>query len=179
MYNRDVLTIKQLGNMNKLSKITRSDYNVYFTNKDNTIKFPLNLDYLNFQSRVDLKNKVFYSNDENDNVPTINELIKRGELVEHSYVKEYDIMVKDCNNCYDRPEKINLNAIQKEFKENGITVSMSALKYVWLAWKNGCKVGYRGKGFHLFAPCGELNPLSIRATKLDPHFKEWQQTYVC
>ena len=172
---------QQLNTMEKLSKIKRSECNTYFTNKENTIKFPLNLSNLNYESKVDLKKKVYYDKDEAapTNISTINELIKRGELFEHCYVKGYDIMVKGCNNCYDRPKRIDLKLVQKEFKDNGINVSMSALKYIWIAWKNGCKVGYRGKGYHLFAPCGELNPLSIRASKLDPHFKGWQQTYVC
>lgn len=167
--------------MEKLSKIKRSDYNTYFTNKERTIKFPLNLCNLNYQSRVDLKNKVYYSYDEDapSNVPTINELIKSKELEAHQYVKEHTICVKDCHDCYDCPESIDFKAIQSEFKENGLNVSINAIKHVWYAWKHGWKVGYRGKGVHLFAPCGDLNPFNITATKLDPHFSEWQITYFC
>lgn len=167
--------------MNKLSKIKRSESNTYFTNKEHTIKFPLNLLYLNYESKVDLKGKVYYDKNENapTNVPTINQLIKNKELEAHQYVKEHTICVKDCNDCYDSPNKIDFKTIQKEFKDNGLNVSIAAIQNVWYAWKHGCKVGYRSKETHLFAPCGELNPFSITATKLDPHFKEWQKTYCC
>jgi hypothetical protein len=167
--------------MKKLSTIKRSDRNTYFTNKENTIKFPCNLADINYETRVNLQNKTYYTKEEDADkgVPTINELLKSGQLVEHTYVNEHRIRVKGCDICWTSPKKIDIKAIQKEFAENGIKVSERALKFVCNAWKNGFKVGYRGKGVHLFVPCGDMNPLYITASKTDPHFREWQTTYVC
>lgn len=157
--------------MKKLSTIKRGETNTYFTNKERTIKFPLNLSYLNYGTRVNLKDKVYYSYDEKCNYPTINELLASGELVEKKYVPTHTILITN--------KKVDFRTIQSEFRNNGIVVSISGIKYVYNAWKNGNKVGYRGKGFFLFAPCGRYNPLSITATKTDPHFRNWQKTYIC
>lgn len=162
--------------MKKLSTIKRGIFNVYFTNKDNTIKFPLNLSYLNYGTQVNLKDLVYYSEDESNSFPTINELLESGELIKHHYVAEHTINVLGYG---ENESTINFKAIQNEFKANGINVSMKGLEYVYLAWKGGYKVGYRGKGYHLFAPCGRCNPCSITATKADPYFKSWQKTYIC
>lgn len=160
--------------MKKLSIIKRSVLNTYFTTKDNKLSFPLNLDYITFNSKIDIENKLFVEKtEENSILPTINELIANGTLIEKKYVNEFTLFFQE------NEKKFDYKKIQQTFKEHDFDVSIKSLKFIIKCWKNGLKGGYRGKGYHLFVPCGKLNPLFITATKTDSHFKDWQKTYYC
>lgn len=171
--------------MKKLSEIERSDYNTYFTTKDHSITFPLNVAVINYQTRVNLKDGTFYEKPciGNVNIPTLQQLVDRGMLIEHNYVTDVRVTSEDCdflNGCWNyrnRPRTIDFKAVQSKFKEKGINVSLEAIKYAWRSWKQGLRSGYRGKGFHLYAPCGKDVKLYFSASKLDKHFETWQKTY--
>lgn len=109
--------------------------------------------------------------------PTLNDLKHRmGVSVEdgHPY-REYDIDFPD-NVRELTPERAQ--EVVLEFNANGIPVTMEAVMHNYAAWHADFKSGYRGEGFHLFTPCG-CNPLSFRATTLDPSCDDWQTTYMC
>lgn len=134
---------------------------------------------LRYDAKVDLDNMTFSHILDDDykslNLPTINDLkgvIKEGTCIE----KQYDIFLPEKQNLSEQ----DFNDIQKEFAENGFSVTIQALKHNYQAWLCDEKSGYRDdeNNYHLFSPCG-CNPLSFRASSLHEQCKDWQQTYTC
>lgn len=170
--------------MNKLSNIKMSEYNVYFFVPEENYTFEFNISQITYQSRVDIKRRVYYSNDETDIFPTINELLKQGKIREMKYVEEYTINLSKeypCVPMFVRSKHLKNFPYEKviaDFAEHGIKISKNGLSFIVHAWNSGCKAGYKGKGYHLFVPSGDLNPLLITATKTLSRFSTWQKTYV-
>ena len=106
-------------------------------------------------------------------LPLMQELVNKGIVIEVSCVKTYDINFP--SNVSELNDK-DFEKIRTEFKENGFNVSIGALKHNYNCWLGDFKSGYRGRGYHLFTPCG-CNPLSFRATTLHKKCKDWQETY--
>ncbi|MBQ8713109.1 MAG: hypothetical protein IJ551_09880 [Prevotella sp.] len=107
--------------------------------------------------------------------PTLNQLRGSGVDVRNGFpYREYDINLPDVRVL--TPEKAH--DIVEEFKANGFNVTLDAIMHNYAAWNADFKSGYRGEDFHLFTPCG-CNPLSFRATTLEPSCEDWQTTYMC
>jgi hypothetical protein len=160
--------------MKSLLEIPRGCTNAYIQLKDRTI-FPINLEYIRYDSKIDLDNLMYVEFGENgdfDNLPTINQLLEDNLAVSKPYVREADV-------CYKTwPTKISYPTIMRKFRKQGFNVTEEAIRHNFEAWQKDLKSGYLDKenGYFLFTPC-KLNPLSFNATKLDKHFEEWQMTY--
>jgi hypothetical protein len=82
------------------------------------------------------------------------------------------------------PKDVVLNAnlyrrIQAYFKNHyNRRVSIKAIEYCLVNWKNDYKSGYRDEknGYHLFSPCG-CNSLRLSMTTLVDSCAYWQKTY--
>ena len=79
------------------------------------------------------------------------------------------------------PEELlesGVEEVQSFFAEHGYHVTKEAIMFCFNAWYSGAKSGYRDEanGYHLFTPCGWINPLSFRLSSLDSRL-EWQTTY--
>ena len=98
-------------------------------------------------------------------------LVTEGTCIE----RKYDIYPKTNGKPLSYKD---FDAIQKEFKENGFNVTLTAIKHNYECWLEDFKSGYRDErnNYHLFSPCG-CNPLSFRATTLHKQCEDWQQTY--
>ena len=161
--------------MEKLQKIQRGDWNTYFECVRDGFTFPLNPNQgVRYDSHISIDNKVLTDNESD---PTIQDLLDNGTLVEKNFVTSVTI---DCSEYIGvdgiAKKAIPFKDIQNKFKDKGIKVSILALKNLYNMWIGFHKSGYRGKGFHLFAP---MSQFTITASKLDPHYKEWQKTYTC
>ena len=159
-----------------LSKIPRGAMNRYF--KLGNVVFPLNLNYINYESRINLDNKTYCKYSNNSAFPTINELVRTKEIEEHRYAQEYCVNVED--RFVGKLTKEQLNDIVEKFQKHGFNVTKQAIIHNYAAYMGGMKSGYLDKenGYHLFTPCS-LNPLSFRACQVNKHFEEWQTTYCC
>lgn len=128
-----------------------------------------------YDSKVDLDKGMFTPitspNYKKTSLPTFNDLIRDEVVKVISCLNTYSINI-DKNSLTDE----ELFDIQQEFKANGFNVSMEALKHNYLAWQSDYKSGYRGRGYHLFSPCG-CNPLSFRVSTLHKKCRDWQITY--
>lgn len=81
------------------------------------------------------------------------------------------------------PEELtdaDVEKVQSFFAEHGYHVTKEAIMFCYNAWVFGAKSGYRDQdnGYHLFTPCGWINPLSFRLSTLDARL-DWQTTYIC
>lgn len=136
-----------------------------------------------FGNKLDLDRMLVYTDKDIDTHPELkdyNNLVKTGRIAELTIYRNYDIDLKDINDCSIR-KKLTAKDFEKiiaEFKEHGFNVTFEALKHNYSAWLGNLKSGYRDEenGYHLFTPCG-ANPLSFRATSLDNRL-DWQTTYV-
>lgn len=160
--------------MKKLSSIVRDNDIRYFQTPNGEIMFPLNLNEITYRSHIDLENGLYSPREYDEKpseFPTINDLIKSGELIEKEYV---DKVCLDTNSFNKRSQ---YKKWQQFFKESGFNVTIEALKHNHHCWLMDSKSGYRDEenNYHLFTPCG-CNPLSFTATRLDEHF-DWQETY--
>lgn len=171
--------------MKKLSEIKRGITNTYLTTKDNSIQFPMNYDFISYDSKVNLENGTYMnisdcskSTDEMEDCKTINQLIADGTLKKVQYVDEYEIFPKGFESDSQHPENLPYDEIIAELKENGYNVTRQALEHNYNAWLADCKSGYRDEenGYFIFTPCG-CNNLYFNVTKLDDHF-DWQYTYI-
>lgn len=131
--------------------------------------------FIKFDCKVDLiKGEYLDSSDEgykDSGLPTLNDLCEMSVVAQSFPYREYDIYPKVKNG------QINVDSIIKEFSENGFDVSRKAIEHNFDAWRRDEKSGYRGKGYHLFSPCG-CNPLRLSATSLS-RLCDWQITYNC
>ena len=159
--------------MKKLNNIVRGTYNRYFTTIDESITFPLNLDYLDYRTKIDLDARTYAEYEENpdQNLPTLYELVASGKLIKKMYVEECTL------NTFKMPAKPSYKKWMEYFKERGFEVSREALKHNYNAWFMGSKSGYldEDNNYFLFTPCWP-NELQFHATRLDKHF-DWQETY--
>ena len=171
--------------MKKLSEIKRGITNTYLTTKDNSIQFPMNYDFITYDSKVNLENGTYMnisdyskSTDEMEDCKTINQLIADGTLKKVQYVDEYEIFPKGFESDSQHPENLPYDEIIAELTENGYNVTRQALEHNYNAWLADCKSGYRDEenGYFIFTPCG-CNNLYFNVTKLDDHF-DWQYTYI-
>lgn len=180
-YNEETKVIeKEVASMHDkwlpLSEIPRGAMNRYF--KFGDVVFPLNLDYINYESRINLGDKTYCKYSGNSAFPTINELVRTKEIDEYSYAQEYSVNVED--RYVDKFTEKLVNKIVKKFQKHGFNVTKQAIMHNYEAYMVGMKSGYLDKenGYHLFTPCS-LNPLSFRACQVDKHFEDWQITYCC
>lgn len=161
----------------KVTQIPRDSFPAYLiinVGKHKGKKININLSYLNYATKVNL-DTLEYGKDCNG--VEINDLIRDGKVTDCDYCELGEIGFDYGTMSLNKEE---LKNVQDELTHKcGMKISMSAIKYCYTAWKQGFKSGYRGKGFHLFAPSGSCNPLSFRVTKLDKHYRDWQITYTC
>lgn len=159
--------------MKKLESIKRSNYNTYFITTDESLIFPLNLDEINYLSHIDLENKEYLEGkgEVKSDLPTINQLIASGKLIERLYVEEVALYTRKF------PQRPSYKKWMEYFKARGFNVTREALKHNYEAWWLDSKSGYRDEenNYFLFTPCG-CNQLSFRATRLDDYL-DWQETY--
>jgi hypothetical protein len=130
-----------------------------------------------YSSKVDLEKGMYIpttsENFEKSSLPTFSELVIDNIVKEISCIEYFDI---DFDYKVKSLTIKDMLDVQKKFKENGYNVSLKAIKHNYDCWLCDFKSGYRGKGYHLFTPCG-CNPLSFRATTLHRKCKDWQTTY--
>ena len=105
----------------------------------------------------------------------LNTLIREGKGKEVFCYDQFDVDLGWIRKMSDRRVK----SIRETFRKNGFNVSEEAILHNFDAWLGDMKSGYRDEenGYHLFTPCG-CNPLSFRATTLNPMCKDWQTTYI-
>lgn len=105
--------------------------------------------------------------------PDLNELVKKGFVLEAAIYREHDIDLGFIRGMAER----RIERVLKEFREHGFNVTEKALMHNYRAWRNDLKSGFRDEenGYHLFTPCG-CNPLSFRASSLEDGL-DWQKTY--
>lgn len=169
--------------MKDLRKIKRNGYSEYVVIKGYKVPI-LGIPSVTFDAKVNLDDMTFIGREEpeykDSALPTINDLIA-SKVVEHkSYLETYEIIPKGFDN-YRTSKYLTDKMIEQiiaEFKEHGYNVSKRAIYHNYYSWRVNFKSGYKGKGYHLFTPCG-LNPLVFRATKLSSYCKDWQITYIC
>lgn len=125
---------------------------------------------------------------------TLNDLIKTGwisnwkpfkecslylvdEVAENapSHFKPFRDFAQDSN-----PHRLSIKKVVAYFAEQGFSVSPTAIRHNYEAWKDDWKSGYRDKknGVHVFSPCG-CNPLQFHVSELHPTAEDWQITYEC
>lgn len=171
------------------SAVKRGNDSRYFETTDGKFLAPLNLEHFNYLAKVNIEDCTYIpmgdSEYDSSEYKTINDLISEGKVVEKKYCREYTIQLdifgtahdwiseswEDCCNAFDDV----IDDVIQEFKDNGFNVSKKALCHNYACWIGDLKSGYRGRGYHIFTPCG-CNPLSFTATSLDKHF-DWQETY--
>lgn len=133
--------------------------------------------------RLDLKNMLVTEDpkeiDTRTDLPDLNELVKKGYVLEATIYRCHDIDPQGFCDRFDAPpfsQKL-IRAIIAEFREHGFNVTREAVLHNFRAWSGDLKSGFRDEknGYHLFTPCG-CNPLSFRATSLEPEL-DWQETY--
>lgn len=107
---------------------------------------------------------------------TLNNLKAQGNGETVYCYDEHDVYV----GCRPVMTATKVEKILKNFKKHGFNVTADALHHNYSAWRCDMKSGYRDEknGYHLFTPCG-CNPLSFRATTLNEHCTDWQETYKC
>lgn len=156
--------------MKKLSEIKRGNDIRYFKAKEGSIEFPLNLDNIKYNSHIDLKQGLYATFGEESSLPTINDLIADGSLIECKYVEEVELLL-------GFPKRPSYKKWQKYFADKGFNVTFEALVHNYNCWCLDSKSGFRDEenNYHLFTPCG-CNSLSFTATRLDGNF-DWQETY--
>lgn len=130
-----------------------------------------------YDAKYDFENGVYYTitDEEYKNVgfPTLNDLIKSGELkeVEDGYTVE--------KRRWSRGEDMTpevLASIVEEFRANGFNVTEEAVMHNFNCWRSDLKSGFRGEDFFLFSPCG-CNELRFDASHLYDADSSWQNTY--
>ena len=131
-------------------------------------------DFVCFDSKVDVERGEYLtiadSGYKTCAMPTLNELVNRGDVVECVPYKEYDVYVDDIAN-------FDADKVVEEFRVNGFEVERVAVMHNFEAWCDDYKSGYRGAYCHLFSPCG-CNRLRFSATTLHKSCEDWQITYV-
>ena len=142
--------------------------------------------------KVDLTNRKYLRPSDPEypqsTLPTINDLI-RSKKVEGEFApyRQYEISPKEfqeytyeikTTSTKTLVKKLDVDRITSEFREHGFSVSREAVIHNFYAWLADMKSGYRGKGYHLFTPCG-CNPLRFSASELYPACEDWQHTYEC
>ena len=165
--------------MKPLSKIKRGFTNAYFANSDCTIAFPLNYEYISFETRIDLDNAEYLEFEDIpfDNIKTLKELVDDGVLIKKPYITPIKLDVrglKDFTPVTILQEKIN--ALQEEFKALGVDISNRGLTFVVKNWRNGKSSAWRGKHFYICSRYDENDTdcMTISAIKLSNYFKPWQ-----
>lgn len=164
--------------MRPLSKIKRGYTNVYYTNCDGTITFPLNYDYINFDTRINLDNAEYleFSDIPFDSISTLRDLIQSGKLIKKSYIKPIKLDLRDLKEF--TPVTIlreKINALQREFEGLGVNISKRGLMFVVKNWRNGKSSAWRGEYFYICSRYEEGNDtMTISAIKLSNYFKSWQ-----
>ena len=138
--------------------------------------FNFGMNFLRYDVPFNLKSGRIYKK-KNKNSTTLNEIIKSGlgkEVYPYDY---YDMYVGEIKTL----SKSRRKEIIETFKEQGFNITMEALDFVFSAWHDGCKVGYRDSinGYHLFAPSGDCNPFTLHITSLVDMCSDWQKTYTC
>lgn len=137
-----------------------------------------------YGAKIDLENETYISHDsgeefENSTLPTINDLVEQGILIEASCIeKEHSIRFGVRKRVLTNNDIRN---IIKEFAEHGLKVSRKAIMHNYECWLGDLKSGFRDdkNGTHLFTPCRH-NPLQFHATSLGTHSScDWQETYYC
>lgn len=164
------LTIKLIEYMSKkidlVEDLTKVAY--FFETEDGK---KLKLPYY-FCNRVDLDNLVVYGEDETDEFPMVDELIKAKRL---KCCFTYDIVEKQYKIFNDN---ISIPKLQEFFRKHGYNVTEDAIKHNLDNYMLNCKSGYRDEanGYHLFTPC-RANYLTFRLTSLNDNCQDWQTTY--
>lgn len=131
---------------------------------------------INYGTPFNLETGEIAPNGSLDGFTTLNKLKAQGNGKTVYCYDEYDV-----NLGYNpRITGAKIDKIIKEFKAHGFNVTADALHHNYNAWRCDMKSGYRDEEnvYHLFSPCG-CNPLSFRATTLNEHCKDWQETYSC
>lgn len=133
---------------------------------------------IRFDQCLDLDKQIAYpSGVIVEGLRTLNDWVKAGGKEVHLYDEcEYD----GGGDWY--PEELldaDVDKVQLFFAEQGYHVTKEAIMFCYKAWYFGAKSGYRddANGYHLFTPCGWINPLSFRLSTLDRRL-DWQTTYI-
>lgn len=131
-----------------------------------------------YSSKADLERDTYIpSTDDNykkSQLPTFGDLVRLGLVEVISCVDSFEIT-------FGADVKIltaeDLRQVRDQFRAKGFDVSAKAILHNYHAWRSDFKSGYRGRGYHLFTPCG-CNPLAFRATTLHKSCRRWQDTYI-
>lgn len=128
---------------------------------------------------VDLDALVQYAPGENDALPTLNDLLKKGLVTEENDYREYEVFPEGFDDRFSAPPMTGarIRAIIDEFRKHGFNVTRDAIIHNYRAWYDDLKSEFRDEanGYHLFSPCG-CNPLRLSATSLCEDLS-WQDTY--
>lgn len=139
--------------------------------------------YIRFDAKVDLAEQTILDNGaegyDESKLPTLGDLAKQGIIKDWQPFKEINFRDVLESYSYSIDGKPNFKAIKDACKDAGIKVTISALEFVYHAWKVGFKVGYVDNQCHIYCPRGSLNPLSYSITELHPLASDWQTTYIC
>lgn len=131
-------------------------------------------DFIPFDSKLDVERGEYLTIADNgykrSQLPTLNDLVKRGVVGECVPYDECDVYVDDVAN-------FDADKVVDEFRANGFEVEREAIMHNFEAWCDDYKSGYRGAYCHLFSPCG-CNRLRFSATTLHKSCEDWQKTYV-
>lgn len=149
---------------------------IFFVRADDGLKMYLPIRY---DSRVDLHALTYCDPAADSPLPTLNDLLAAGSVVEKKAFREYDVYPEGFDNCEvlkPLTGEIVRNIIA-DFKAHGFNVTRKAVMHNYKAWYHDLKSGWRdtARGYHLFTPCG-CNPLSFSATTLFGE-SDWQETY--
>lgn len=169
--------------MKSLKELKKDNSITYFFTPDYKTVFPLDISAINYESRIDLSNGMFYEEGEVSDCPTLHELLDSGKLMTSPYVYYYTIKSKKYTNSITKkiPDMLSEKEIKTfidEFKEHGINVTEKAIKHNYAAWKEDVDSGYRDEEnqYHLSTPCG-CYPLTFNAVRLDDLYKKSQKTF--
>lgn len=140
-----------------------------------------------YDTRIDLENNRYISRDNQEGLseeflnqyPTLQDLVAQGKGDFKFPFKSVDYFRRDISSRdAEGAQDVNLEEIQKYFKDKGYNVSLDAIRYCYECWLSDFKSGYRDEenGVHLFSPCG-CNPLHFSLTTLHHTASYWQKTY--
>lgn len=131
-----------------------------------------------YSSKADLERGTYLpSTDDNykkSPLPTFSDLVRLGLVSVISCVDSFEITFGEDVRTLTAKD---LQHVKDQFKSKGFDISLRALRHNYYAWLSDFKSGYRGRGYHLFTPCG-CNPLSFRVTTLHKSCRSWQDTYI-
>lgn len=131
-----------------------------------------------YSSKADIERGAYIpSTDDNYNksqLPTFGDLVRLGLVKVISCVDSFDITFGADVKTLTAED---LRHVRDKFRAKGFNVSSKAILHNYHAWRSDFKSGYRGRGYHLFTPCG-CNPLAFRATTLHKSCSSWQDTYI-